>query len=57
MTCEEALAALKSGDPIHVQGEEMRHFIAVVAPTVPKEDRDEIVKRAGSRVKARVKAL
>ena len=40
MTAEEALAALKTGDPIHVQGDEMRRFIAVVAPTVPKEDRD-----------------
>ena len=29
----------------------------VVQPTVPKEDRDEVVKRAASRVKARVKAL
>ena len=32
MTCEEALAALKTGDPIHVQGEEMRRFIEAVAP-------------------------
>ena len=30
MTAEEALAALKTGDPIHVQGEEMRRFIAVI---------------------------
>ena len=30
MTCEEALDALKTGDPIHVQGEEMRRFIAVI---------------------------
>ena len=29
-TCEEALAALDRGDPIHVQGEEMRRFIAVI---------------------------
>ena len=32
MTAEEALAALKTGDPIHVQGEEMRRFITAVAP-------------------------
>lgn len=30
MTAEEALAALDQGDPIHVQGEEMRRFIAVI---------------------------
>ena len=30
MTADEALAALKTGDPIHVQGEEMRRFIAVI---------------------------
>ena len=30
MTCEEALVALETGDPIHVTGEEMRRFIAVM---------------------------
>lgn len=29
-TCEEALAALETGEPIHVSGEEMRRFIAVI---------------------------
>ena len=52
MTAEEALAALKSGDPIHVSGEEMRRFIAAVAPTVPKEDRAEVIRRATSRVRS-----
>ena len=32
MTAEEALAALKTGDPIHVSGEEMRRFIEAVGP-------------------------
>lgn len=44
MTAEEALAALKTGDPIHVSGEEMRRFIAAVAPTVPKDDRDQVIR-------------
>ena len=30
MTADEALAALDRGDPIHVQGEEMRRFIAAI---------------------------
>ena len=30
VTCEEALAALETDDPIHVTGEEMRRFIAVM---------------------------
>ena len=56
MTAEEALAALKTGDPIYVSGEEMRRFIAVVAPTVPKEDRDQVIRRAVKRVRSTVKA-
>lgn len=52
MTCEEALAALKTGDPIHVQGDEMRRFIAVVLPSVPKEDRDQVIRRAAERVRS-----
>ena len=56
MTCEEALAALKTGDPIHVSGEEMRSFIEAVAPTVPKEDRDQVIRRAAKRVRSTVKA-
>ena len=57
MTAEQALAALKAGDPIHVSGEDMRRFIAVVAPTVPREDRAAIIERAASRVRANAKAL
>ena len=56
MTAEEALAALKTGDPIHVSGEEMRRFIAAVAPTVPKEDRDQVIRRAAERVRSTVTA-
>ena len=56
MTAEEALAALKTGDPIHVSGEEMRRFIAVVLPSVPKEDRDQVIRRAAKRVRSTVKA-
>ena len=56
MTCEEALAALKSGDPIHVSGEEMRRFIEAVAPTVSKDDRDQVIRRATSRVRSTVTA-
>ena len=56
MTAEEALAALKTGDPIHVQGDEMRRFITAVAPTVPKEDRAEGIRRAAERVRSTVKA-
>ena len=29
-TCEEALAAMRRGEPVHVTGEEMRRFIAVI---------------------------
>lgn len=57
LTCEEALAALDRGDPIHVSGEDMRRFIAIVAPTVPREDRAAIIERAASRVRANAKAL
>ena len=56
MTAEEALAALKTGDPIHVQGDEMRRFFAAVAPTVPKDDRDQVIRRATSRVRSTVTA-
>ena len=56
LTAEEALAALKTGAPIHVHGDEMRRFIAVVAPTVPKEDRADVIRRAASRVRSTAKA-
>ena len=56
MTAEEALTALKTGAPIHVHGDEMRRFIAVVAPTVPKEDRAEVVRMSASRVRSTAKA-
>ena len=54
-TLDEALVALKRGEPIHVSGEDAMR-LSVILPTVPREDRAEVIRRACSRVRANVKA-
>lgn len=53
-TLDEALVALKRGEPIHVSGEDAMR-LSVILPTVPREDRAEVIERACSRLTAKVK--
>ena len=54
-TLDEALVALKRGEPIHVSGEDAMR-LSVILPTVPREDRAEVIERACCRLTAKVTA-